>query len=45
MWPGNLAPDHPDLGPPNSLLSPVNIGNLLAKVEPMPLRQHLAHDA
>jgi hypothetical protein len=33
MGPGNLAPDHTDLGATDLLLSPVDIGNLLAKVE------------
>lgn len=33
MGPGDLAPDHPDLGAADLLLSPVDIGDLLAKVE------------
>ncbi len=33
MGTGNLAPDHTDLGSTNLLLSPVNVRNLLAKVE------------
>lgn len=31
--PGDLAPDHTDLGATDLLLSPVDIGNLLAEVE------------
>ncbi len=30
---GDLAPDHTDLGPANLLLSPVDVRDLLAKVE------------
>ena len=30
---GNLAPDHADLGSADLLLAPVDIGDLLAKVE------------
>lgn len=33
MGPGDLAPDHPDLGAANLLLSLVDIRNLLAEVE------------
>jgi hypothetical protein len=33
MGPGDLSPDHPDLGAADLLLSPVDIGDLLAKVE------------
>jgi hypothetical protein len=33
MWSRHLAPDHPDLGSPNLLLAPVDVGNLLAQVE------------
>lgn len=33
MWPGNLAPDHADLGATDLLLRPVDVGNLLASVE------------
>lgn len=31
--PGDLAPDHADLGAPNLLLASVNVGDLLALVE------------
>jgi hypothetical protein len=31
--PGDLAPDHTDLGATDLLLSPVDIGDLLAEVE------------
>lgn len=33
MRPGDLAPDHADLGSADLLLAPVDEGNLLAKVE------------
>lgn len=33
MRSGNLAPDHSDLGTPDLLLAPVDVGNLLAKIE------------
>lgn len=33
MGPGDLAPDHPDLGAANLLLSLVDIRNLLAEIE------------
>ena len=33
MWPGDLAPDHADLGAADLLLGAVDIGDLLALVE------------
>lgn len=33
VWPGNLAPNDPDVGTPNLTLRPVNESNLLAEVE------------
>jgi hypothetical protein len=33
MWPGDLAPDHADLGASDLLLAAVDVGNLLAEVE------------
>lgn len=33
MWPRHLAPDNADLGSANLLLAPVDICDLLAKVE------------
>lgn len=33
VWPGDLAPDHPDLGPALLLLAPVDISDLLAEIE------------
>lgn len=33
MGPGDLAPDHADLRSPDLLLSPVDVGDLLAEVE------------
>lgn len=30
---GNLAPDHSDLGSPDLLLAPVDVGDLLAQIE------------
>jgi hypothetical protein len=33
MWPGDLAPDHADLGATDLLLGAVDVGDLLALVE------------
>jgi hypothetical protein len=33
MWPGNLAPDHADLGATDFLLAAIDIGDLLSEVE------------
>jgi len=33
MWAGNLAPDHPNLRPPNLLLCTVHESDLLTSVE------------
>jgi len=33
VWPGDLAPDHPDLGSPLLLLCLVDICDLLAQIE------------
>jgi hypothetical protein len=33
VWPGNLAPDHADLGSADLLLTAIDVGDLLAKVE------------
>jgi len=33
VWPGDLAPDNPDVGTPNLTLGPVDESNLLAEVE------------
>lgn len=40
MWPGDLAPDDTDLGAPDLLLTPVDVGNSLAKVEAVILYQY-----
>ena len=33
MWPGNLAPDHADLGAADLLLATVDVGDLLSEIE------------
>lgn len=33
MWPGDLAPDHADLGTADLLLAPVDVSDLLSEVE------------
>lgn len=37
MRAGDLAPDHADLGAADLLLSPVDVGDLLAEVEAVPV--------
>ena len=41
MRPGDLAPDDADLGAPDLLLAPVDVGDLLAKVEAAHDGQHI----
>ncbi len=41
MWPGDLAPDHSDLGSALLLLCLVDIGNLLAEIEAASLLVHV----